>query len=54
MDIYALPTELLDRRELELRYKEIDAAVVKARANIALTLPPKHQRKLVRLTLAVD
>jgi hypothetical protein len=49
MDMYALPIELLDERELHNRYKEIDAAVVRARENIARTVQPKHAKVPVKL-----
>lgn len=50
MDMYALPIELLDERELHNRYKEIDAAVVRARENIARTVQPEHVKVAVKLT----
>jgi hypothetical protein len=50
MDMYALPIELLDERELHNRYKEIDAAVAQARENIARSVRPEHVRPPVKLT----
>jgi hypothetical protein len=49
MDMYALPIELLDERELHNRYKEIDAAVERAKENIARSVQPQHARPPVKL-----
>jgi hypothetical protein len=51
MDMYALPIELLDERELHNRYKEIDAAVVRTRENIARTVQPEHVKHPVKLAV---
>ena len=51
MDMYALPIELLDERELQNRYKEIDAAVARARQNIARTVQPQHVKLPAKLAV---
>lgn len=51
MDMYALPIELLDEKELENRFKEIDAAVIRARENIARTVQPEHVKLPVKLAI---
>lgn len=54
MQSYALPVELLDEREVHARYKEIDAAVAKARDNIARAVEGKGLKKAGRFTRPAD
>jgi hypothetical protein len=50
MDIQALPVELLDEKELQGRYKQIDAAVTEAKKLIAQSARERKVHKVqVRL-----
>jgi hypothetical protein len=51
MDMYALPVELLDERELHNRFKAIDAAVAQAKENIARSAQPANAKPAVKLAV---
>lgn len=54
MDVRALPTELLDERDIKGRYRQIDAAVVEAKKKITQSVANKGQKKMdVKLTQPV-